>query len=88
MAQRVVSQHDAGANNPERIKVWYNLAGSGAGFLLVDYADIEEPTAFLQPYMDLMGFDVPAISELTYDDRIEQLPSQGQASGLSRQDFA
>ena len=75
VAQRVVEQHDAGANKPDRIKGWYNLAGGGAGFLIVDYDDIRELTAFLQPYMDLMSFDVRAISQLSYDDRIAELRS-------------
>ncbi len=68
-----------GANHPERIKGWYNLAGGGAGFLIVDYDDIKELTAFLQPYMDLVSFDVRAISQLDYDDRINQL--RGLATG-------
>ena len=47
VAQRVVEQHDAGANNVEQIRGWYNLAGGGAGFLLVEYDDIGQLTAFL-----------------------------------------
>ncbi len=70
VAQRLIEQHDAGANNPDRIKGWYNLAGGGAGFLIVDYDDIGELTAFLQPYMELMSFDVRAINQLNYDERI------------------
>ena len=73
VAQRVVQQHDAGANNPERIKGWYNLAGGGAGFLLVDYDDPREVTAFLQPYMDLMSFDVRAVYQNDYARRVEEL---------------
>ena len=73
VARRVVEQHDAGKNNADRIEGWYNLAGGGAGFLLVDYDDPRELTAFLQPYMDLMAFDVRAVYELAYDDRIEEL---------------
>ena len=34
VAKRIVQQHDAGQNRPERIRGWYNLAGGGAGFLL------------------------------------------------------
>jgi hypothetical protein len=79
VAQRLIEQHDAGANNPENIRGWYNLAGGGAGFLIVEYDDIRELTAFLQPYMDLMGFDVRAINELDYDDRIAEL--RGIATG-------
>jgi hypothetical protein len=73
VAQRLIEQHDAGANNPDRIKGWYNLAGGGAGFLIVDYDDIGELAAFLQPYMELMSFDVRAINQLNYDERIGAL---------------
>jgi hypothetical protein len=73
VARRVVQQHDAGLNHPERIKGWYNLAGGGAGFLLVDYDDPKELTAFLQPYMDLMSFDVRAVTQNDYEARIEEL---------------
>ena len=81
VAQRVVAQHDGGANNPDRIRGWYNLAGGGAGFLIVDYDDIGELTAFLQPYMDLMSFDVRAISELDYASRVEELRGISGQSG-------
>lgn len=81
VGQRILQQHDAGANNPDRLKGWYNLAGGGAGFLIVDYDDIKELTAFLQPYMDLMSFDVRAISELSYNDRINQLRGSAQGGG-------
>lgn len=81
VAQRVVEQHDAGKNNPDRIKGWYNLVGGGAGFLLVDYDDPEELTAFLQPYMDLMGFDVRAVTENEYASTIEDLRSVGRSRG-------
>ncbi len=77
VAQRVVQQHDAGANCPERIKGWYNLVGGGAGFLLVDYDTPEQLTAFLQPYMDLMSFDVRAVTANAYDSTIEQLRGLG-----------
>ena len=73
VAQRLIAQHDAGANNENRIKGWYNLAGGGAGFLIVDYDDARELTRFLQPYMDLMSFDVRAITQLDYDERVKEL---------------
>jgi len=73
VAQRVVQQHDAGKNHPERIKGWYNLVGGGAGYLLIDCADPHEVTAFLQPYMDLMSFDVRGVYQLDYQERIQEL---------------
>ena len=81
VAQRVVQQHDSGKNNQDRIKGWYNLVGGGAGFLLVDYDDPKELTAFLQPYMDLMGFDVRALTENKYDETIERLRKESGVRG-------
>jgi hypothetical protein len=81
VAQRVVEQHDAGKNSPKRIKGWYNLVGGGAGFLLVDYDDPKELTAFLQPYMDLMAFDVRAVTENEYEATIKTLRQVGATRG-------
>jgi hypothetical protein len=78
VAQRVVQQHDAGANHPERIRGWYNLAGGGSGFLLVESNSPQEVTAFLQPYMDLMSFDVRAIYQINYDQQIQELRKASQ----------
>ena len=80
VAQRVVQQHDAGQNNPERIRGWYNLVGGGAGFLLVEYDDPRELTAFLQPFMDLMSFDVHAVTQNDYAATIEDLRQVSQQS--------
>jgi hypothetical protein len=73
IAKRIVQQHDAGLNYPERIKGWYNLAGGGAGFLLVDFDDPRQLTEMLQPYMDLISWNVRAIYENDYDETIERL---------------
>jgi hypothetical protein len=78
VARRVVEQHDAGANHPERIRGWYNLAGGGSGFLLVECNSPQEVTAFLQPYMDLMSFDVRAIYQINYDQQIQELRQASQ----------
>ncbi len=71
MAKRVLQQHEAGANHPEHIKGWYNLAGGGAGFLLVEVEDPRQLTAFLQPYMDLADFDVHAVYPIDYETQIK-----------------
>jgi hypothetical protein len=73
VARRILKLHDAGANHPERIKGWYNLSGGGAGFLLVETDQPQELTAFLQPYMDLMNFDVHAVYPLDYQQQIDEL---------------
>ena len=75
------SNSTTAASNQDRIKGWYNLVGGGAGFLLVDYDDPTELTAFLQPYMDLMGFDVRAVTQNEYASTIERLRHVGGARG-------
>ena len=74
VGQRILEQHQAAGNRrPESLKGWYNLAGGGAGFLLVENDDPRELTAFLQPYMDLMRWDVHAVYSLNYDEEIQRL---------------
>ena len=85
VAQRLIQQHDTGQNNPEKIKGWYNLAGGGAGFLIFDYDDVRQLTAFLQPYMDLMSFDVRAINQLDYDERVNELRAIASGGGAPTQ---
>ena len=68
VAERLVRQHDAGLNHPERIQGWYNLAGGGSGFLLVEH--------------DLMSWDVRAVYERQYNDaEIESLRQVAKQTG-------
>lgn len=80
VAKRIVEQHDANGNYPQNIRGWYNLAGGGAGFLLVETNNPQELTAFLQPYMDLMSFDVHAVYGLNYEQQIQELRKVAQGS--------
>ncbi len=66
--QRVLRQHAAGTNHPERIRGWYNLAGGGAGFLLIEAEDPRELNPILEPYLDLVNWDVHAVYELPYEE--------------------
>jgi hypothetical protein len=79
--RRVVEQHEAGTTRPEQIRGWYNLAGGGAGFLLIETDSPQELTAFLQPYMELVNWDVHAVYELPYDATIEEFRRSIQEAG-------
>jgi hypothetical protein len=73
VAQRILELHEAtGRQRPESLKGWYNLAGGGGGFLLVDLDDPRQLTALLQPFMDLVSFDVHAVYAVDYNQRIEE----------------
>lgn len=73
VAERVLQQHEAGTNHPERIRGWFNLVGGGAGFMLVETDNPNELAEMLQPYMDLMSWDVRGLHELQYESEIEEL---------------
>jgi hypothetical protein len=74
VAERVIAEHKAGGSRrPESLKGWYNLAGGGAGFLLLETDDPRQLNAFLQPFMDLMSWDVHAVYALDYDQEIQEL---------------
>jgi len=70
--KRVLEQDKAGTNQPEKIQGWYNLAGGGAGFMLVDCSE-HDLSKLLQPYMDLVSWDVHGAYELDYEKTIEAL---------------
>lgn len=73
IAQRVIAQHEAGNNMPDKIRGWYDLAGGGAGFVLVETDNAEDLTMIFQPYMDLMSVDIHAVTENDYEETIEGL---------------
>jgi hypothetical protein len=73
--RRVLEQHEAGTNQPEKFRGWYNLAGGGAGFVLIEAEDPRELTNILEPYMDLVSWDVHAVYELPYEAAIEEFRS-------------
>jgi hypothetical protein len=65
--------HASGSNHPERMRGWYNLAGGGAGFMLVETNDLQQLDEMLLPWMDLVSWDVRAIAEVKYDDLVKRL---------------
>ena len=73
VAERFIQQEDAGLHHPERWRGWYGLAGGGSGFLLVEADDPRELTEMLQPYMDLMSWDVRAIYALERDQVLQSM---------------
>ncbi|GAA4097122.1 MULTISPECIES: DUF3303 family protein [Actinomadura] len=73
---RVLEQHDKGLTHPEKIRGWYNLAGGGAGFMLLETENPQELTEMLEPYMDVVNWDVHAVYELPYEQMIDHFRRQ------------
>ena len=65
-----------GTNHPEKIRGWYNLAGGGAGFLMIETQDPRELNEILEAYMSLMSFDVHAVYELPYQETVRSFQEQ------------
>ncbi|MEU5853613.1 DUF3303 domain-containing protein [Saccharopolyspora shandongensis] len=78
--RRVLEQHEQRTDVTGKIKGWYNLAGGGAGFILLESDDPQQVSEILQPYMDLMSWDVHAVYELSYQKAIEEFRKQLQAN--------
>lgn len=74
---QVRARHDAqfraDALHPETWRGFYEHAGGGAGFLLVETDDTRALTALFEPYQDLMRFDVRAIHPVDIAGFIDQL---------------
>jgi hypothetical protein len=73
VADRVGAQHDAGRNHQDRIRGWYTLIGGGAAFRLVETDLPDDRTELLQPYMDVMSWDVYAVQQLDYARQVARL---------------
>ncbi len=67
---RILQQHEAGTNLPDKIRGWYDMVGGGAGFLLIEADDPQQINDFCQPYMDLMDWDVRALIAHDYNASI------------------
>ena len=83
--RRVVECDRSGTNHPEMIRGWYNLAGGGAGFLMIECNDPRQLNEILEPYMDLMSFDVHGCYELPYRETINSFQQKlGAGAGTRR----
>jgi hypothetical protein len=63
VAERLLAQQDAITALGRHLRGWYNLVGGGAGFLILEVDDPLEVNRLLQPWMDIVSWDVRAISE-------------------------
>jgi len=70
---RLLLQHIAGTNQPERIKSWYNVVEGGAGFVLIEADDLSAVNAILDPYRDVLRWDVDPVVERRYDLYVQEL---------------
>jgi hypothetical protein len=63
VAERLLAQQEAIDALGKHLKGWYNLAGGGAGFMILEVDDPHQLNVLLQPWMDIVSWDVRAITE-------------------------
>ena len=75
VGRRLLAQDALLASHTERIKGWYTLAGGGAGFLMVEADTAQDVSEIVEPYMDLMAWDVHAVSVTDYQATVAAMRS-------------
>jgi hypothetical protein len=76
VARRVVEQDGINNDFASRIKSWHTLVGGGAGFLMIEAEKPQDISEILEPYMDLMSWDVHAVTSNSYKEKISELKKQ------------
>lgn len=76
VARRVVEQDGLNNDFAARIKSWHTLVGGGAGFLMIEGDTPHDISSILEPYMDLMSWDVHAVTSNSYKEKVAELKKQ------------
>jgi hypothetical protein len=76
VARRVVEQDGINNDFSGRIQSWHTLVGGGAGFLMIEGDKPQDISEILEPYMDLMSWDVHAVTSNTYREKVAELKKQ------------
>ena len=73
VTHRLLLQHVTGTNQPERIRSWYTFAEGAAGFVLIEADDLRDVNHILDPYRDLLSWEVDAVVERRYQDTVQAM---------------
>lgn len=82
--RRLLRQHDAGTNHPDKMRGWYAVAGGAEGFMFVETDDPQVLTEILEPYRDLVEWETHAVNEVVYEPLVEAYRTQVQRDAQAR----
>lgn len=82
LAQRFLRQHDAGSNRQENLRGWFAFPSGTAGFVLIGAETARAVAEVLAPYASLVEWRVEGVSELNYNQVLEELRRSRQRSAL------
>jgi hypothetical protein len=72
LARQFLRQHDAGTNNQQDLRGWFVFPTGTAGFVLLEADTPRALSAVLDPYSKLVEWRVEAVSELNYNQVLEE----------------
>jgi hypothetical protein len=73
LIRRFLRQHDAGTNQPSQIRGWFTFPTGVDGIVFIEADTPKELATVLEPYSRLVHWEVEAISELNYNQMLEEL---------------
>lgn len=82
LAGRFLRQHDAGTNRPAELRGWFVFPSGVAGFVLLEVDTPKDVAAILGPYSRLVTWQVEGISEMNYNQVLEELRRSAQHDAI------
>lgn len=73
LADRFLREHDSGRNRPAAIRGWYRFADGQGGAILLHTQTADELRLMLEPYSDLVRWQVHGVQEAFYNQILEEL---------------
>jgi len=68
VAERMMHAHSSLIDPAVTVRGWYDLVGGGAGLMILETDDPAAIARTLTPFMDLISYDVRAVTETNLDD--------------------
>lgn len=82
LTHQFLRQHDAGSNHQENLRGWFAFPSSTAGFVLIEAETPKAVSDVIAPYARLVEWHVEAVSELNYNQVLEESRRSRQRSAL------
>lgn len=83
LARRFLRQHDAGTNQPSNVRGWFMFPSGVEGFVLIEADTPRQLASVLEPYGRLVEWRVEAVSELNYNQVLEELRRSTQHAAVT-----
>lgn len=73
LADRFLREHDSGRARPGWMRGWYRAADGQGGCVMIETTTADELRTLLEPYAELVHWEVDAVQETFYNQVFEEL---------------